>query len=148
MTTEITQITPEEFVEKYKLIPKQLRVKFLEFLRQMPYIYDIDDWKLDVFDSLMLILVWHDKDLDYNNYTFLVESLKEDAYPEECQVYYDVISFLLRYLNWKVPLITSRDVYVFHKRQMLKQIKEEVAYRPGNPGYEKTKEHFESLFVR
>jgi hypothetical protein len=148
MTTEIAQITPEEFVEKYKLIPKQLRIKFLEFLRQMPYIYDIDDWKLDVFDSLMLMLVWYDEDLDYNNYTFLVESLKEDVYHEECQVYYDVIGCLLRYLKWKVPLITSRDVYAFHKLQMLKQIKEEVAYRPrpGNPGYESVKASFEKSF--
>ncbi len=141
-----TEITPSKFVEKYKLIPKQLRGQFLEFLRQMPYLYD-DEWNLDIFDDLMLILVWFDQDLDYNNYTLLRESLIDDVYAGECQVYHDIITCLLRYLKWKVPLITSRDVIEFQKRQVLKQIKSEVAYRPGNPGYEQTKIHYESLFV-
>ena len=140
------QISYVDFVEKYKLIPKQLRLKYLEFLRQMPYLYDDGDEKLDIFDDMMLILFWYDNDSACENYLLLSDTLRDDVYAGQCQVYHDVIECLLRYHKWKVPMITQRDVIEFHKRQVLFQIKNEVAFRPGNIGYEKVKEHYESLF--
>jgi hypothetical protein len=138
------EITPAEFVEKYKLIPQQLRHLFLQFLVQIPDLYD-DDWNMDIFSDIVTMLVWFDKDIVEENYTVLTQVLVDEVYAGPCNVYYDVISCFLRYLNWKVPIITSRDVVEFHKRQVLKQIKSQVAYRPGNPGYEETKAHFESM---
>lgn len=139
MTT--SEITPTQFVEKYKLIPKQLRCQFLEFLRQMPQIYD-DDWNNDIFNDLMDILVFHDENLEY---TFLLEALKDEVYLGDSVVYHDVIGCLLRYLEWKIPMITQRDVIEFQKKRVFRQIRDEVAYLPGNPGYEIAKEHFESM---
>jgi hypothetical protein len=138
------EISPAEFVEKYKLIPQQLRHQFLQFLVQMPDLYD-DDWNMDIFSDIITVLSWFDKDTVAENYTVLTQVLVDDVYAGSCNVYHDVISCFLRYLNWKVPMITSRDVMEFHKRQVLKQIRNQVAYRPDNPGYEETKAHFESL---
>jgi hypothetical protein len=138
------EITPAEFVEKYKLIPQKLRHPFLQFLVQMPDLYD-DKWDLDIFQDIVTMLAWFDKDEEEESYTVLTQVLVDEVYAGPCNVYYDVISCFLRYLNWKVPVITSRDVIEFHKRQVLKQIKSQVSYRPGNPGYEETKAHFESM---
>jgi len=137
-------ISPAQFVEKYKLIPQQLRSKFIEFLHQMPQLYD-DDWNMDIFEDLMMILIFHDESDDNKNYTVLQQSLQDEVYLGKSIVYHDVITCLLRYLEWKFPLITQRDVIDFHKKRIIRQIKEEVAYRPGNPGYEETKRHFENL---
>ena len=95
----------------------------------MPYLYDIDDELLDKFDDLMLVLV---------SYNHVVSFGK-------CKVYNDVIGCLLRYLEWNIPIITQRDVIEFRKKQIFRQIIEVVAYRPGNIGYELTKQHYESL---
>jgi hypothetical protein len=138
------EISHAQFVEKYKLIPKQLRLKYLEFLRQMPYLYDDDD-KLDIFDDLMLILFWYDHEDACNNYQLLSNTLRDDVYAGHCQVYYDVIGCLLRYLQWQVPMITQKDVLEFRKKMVVRQIREEVAYRPGKCGYEKAFEHFMTL---
>jgi hypothetical protein len=144
INTEVSAISPVQFVEKYKLIPKQLRLKYLEFLRQMPYLYDNDD-KLDIFDDLMLILVWYDHEEASDNYILLSDTRRDDVYAGSCDVYHDVIGCLLRYLQWKVPLITQRDVIEFNKKMVLRQIRDEVAYRPGNCGYERALENFMSL---
>ena len=137
-------IDSTQFVEKYKLIPIQLRSTFLTFLREMPYLYDIDDELLDKFDDLMLVLVSynHDNDIDYEE---LDNNIKDVVSFGKCQVYNDVIGCLLRYLEWKIPVITQRDVIEFRKKQIFRQIIEEVAYRPGNIGYELTKQHYEYL---
>jgi len=137
-------IDSTQFVEKYKLIPKQLRPKFLTFLREMPYLYDIDDELLDKFDDLMLVLVSynHDNDIDYEE---LDNNIKDVVSFGKCKVYNDVIGCLLRYLEWTIPIITQRDVIEFRKKQIFRQIIEVVAYRPGNIGYELTKQHYESL---
>lgn len=143
-------ISPAQFVEKYKLIPQQLRSKFIGFLRQMPQLYD-DNWNMDIFEDLMMILIFHDQSIDNKNYTVLVQSLQDEVYLGKSIVYHDVITCLLRYLEWMIPLITQRDVIDFYKKRIIRQIKEEVSYRPGNPGYEESKRHFENLvekFVR
>ena len=144
MTTSVTEISHVQFVEKYKLIPKQLRFQFLEFLRQMPYMYN-DDWNIDIFDDLIDMLVLFDESADSDNYTYLTQTLCDEVYAGPCEIYHDVISCLLRYLQWKIPIITERDVIDFHKKSVLRQIREQVAYRPGNHGYELCREHFYSL---
>ena len=140
------QINPIQFVEKYKLIPKQLRFQFLEFLKQMPYMKYSDDLDIAIFEDLINMLVFHDESADCDNYTYLTQILC-DVYSGPCEVYHDVISCLLRYLQWKIPMITERDVIEFNKKSLLRQIREVVAYRPGNHGYELCKAHFESLCV-
>lgn len=137
-----TTIFPAVFVEKYKLIPKQLRLQFLGHLRQMPYLYD-EELELDIFDDLMMILFFYET-VEEENYTYLRETLKDDVYLGDHRVYHDVISCLLRYLEWRVPLITYSDVMRFRKQAVLRQIENEVAFRPGNAGYEVYKEHFEA----
>jgi hypothetical protein len=93
----------------------------------------------------MLFLFTYEKqseeDYDELHYTLVI-----DVYPEKTKVYYDVAVCMLNYLQWKVPVITYREVIEYRKKQIFRQIKEEVAYRPGNAGYEIVKEHYESLF--
>ena len=146
INTEVATISPVQFVEKYKLIPKQLRLKYLEFLRQMPYLYDDDD-KLDIFDDMMMILFLYEKQNSSDNYLLLTDNLSEGVYAGPSQVYHDVSGCLLRYLQWQVPIITQKDVIQFQKKMVLKQISEEVAYRPGNCGYEKALESFMSRLL-
>ena len=140
-----TQIYPIDFIEKYKLVPKPLRLQYLEFLRQMPYMYDEGDLELDIFDDLMLFLFTYETHGE-ENYDDLLNTLQEHVFSEKTVVYNDVAECLVRYLQWKVPVITYREVIEYRKKQICRQIKEDVAYRPGNVGYEITKEHFESLF--
>jgi hypothetical protein len=140
-----TEIYPRDFIEKYKLVPKPLRFQYLEFLRQMPYIYDEGDLELDIFDDLMLFLFTYETQGE-ENYDDLLNTLQEHVFSEKTVVYNDVAECLVRYLQWKVPVITYREVMEYRKKQICRQIKEDVAYRPGNVGYEITKEHFESLF--
>lgn len=140
-----TKIYPRDFIEKYKLVPKPLRLQYLEFLRQMPYMYDEGDLELDIFDDLMLFLFTYEKQVD-ENYDELLNILVDHVFYDKTIVYYDVAGCLIRYLEWKVPVITYREVMEYRKKQICRQIKEDVAYRPGNIGYEMTKEHFESLF--
>lgn len=140
-----TKIYPVDFIEKYKLVPKPLRLQYLEFLRQMPYMYDEGDLELDIFDDLMLFLFTYETHGE-ENYDDLLNTLLEHVFSEKTVVYNDVAGCLIRYLQWKVPVITQREVMEYRKKQICKQIKQEVAYRPGNVGYERTKQHFESLF--
>jgi len=138
-----TEIYPRDFIEKYKLIPKPLRIQYLEILRQMPYLYE-GDLEIDIFDDLMLFLFTYEKQVD-ENYDELLNILVGNVFYDKTIVYYDVASCLIRYLELTIPLITYREVMEYRKKQICRQIKEEVAYRPGNVGYERTKEHFESL---
>lgn len=140
-----TKIYPIDFIEKYKLVPKPLRLQYLEFLRQMPYMYDEGDLEMDIFDDLMLFLFTYETHGE-ENYDDLLNTLLEHVFSEKTVVYNDVAECLVRYLQWKVPVITYREVIEYRKKQICRQIKEDVAYRPGNVGYEITKEHFESLF--
>ena len=140
-----TEIYPRDFIEKYKLVPKPLRLQYLEFLRQMPYMYDEGDLELDIFDDLMLFLFTYETHGE-ENYDDLLNTLLEHVFSEKTVVYNDVAACLVRYLEWKVPVITYREVMEYRKKQIFRQIKQDVAYKPGNIGYEMTKQHFESLF--
>lgn len=111
----------------------------------MPYMYDEGDLEMDIFDDLMLFLFTYETHGE-ENYDDLLNTLLEHVFSEKTVVYNDVAECLVRYLQWKVPVITYREVIEYRKKQICRQIKEDVAYRPGNVGYEITKEHFESLF--
>lgn len=140
-----TQMYPCDFIEKYKLVPKPLRLQYLEFMREMPYMYDDGDLELDIFDALMLFLFTYESQ-DDENYEELLNILVEHVSFDKTKVYYDVATCLVRYIQWKVPVITYREVMEYRKKQICRQINHEVAYRPGNVGYETAKEHYESLF--
>lgn len=146
------EINPTQFVEKYKLIPKQLRFRFLDFVsQQFGLIYD--DWNQEIFDDTMNVLRWYENTGE-ENYTLLRGILEDDVYVGHHMVYCDIAKRLLNCLNWSsfMAMFMMEDVQIFrHKnirKNMLREIRDVVAYRPGNPGYEETKEHFESLFVR
>lgn len=139
-----TKIYPIDFIEKYKLVSKPLRLQYLEFLRQMPYMYDEGDLELDIFDDLMIFLFTYETQ-GKENYDELLNILVGNVFFDKTVVYNDVAGCLIRYLQWKVPVITYREVMEYRKKQVCRQIKEDVAYRPSNVGYEMTKEHFESL---
>ena len=109
--------------------------------------YDKDDDN-DIFDSLILTLIGYeashdDHEVDYDDLELMLE---EYVYAGACVVYYDVATKLLTLLQMRTPMITFTDITKFNKKKVLQQIKDDVAYRPGNVGYEKTKEHFESLW--
>ena len=135
--------SPTQFVSKYKLISQPLRLKCISQLREMPYLYD-DDELLNIYDDLIINLCWFEKCVSGKNYKILLTALKEDVYRKKSKIYYDVMTNLLNFFHNKQPIVTPRDVVKFNKKHVIRQIKEEVAYRPGNVGYEKTKEHFEN----
>lgn len=110
--------------------------------------YDKDDYN-DIFDSLILTLIGYeashdDHEVDYDDLELMLE---EYVYAGACVVYYDVATKLLTLLQMRTPMITFTDITKFNKKKVLQQIKDEVAYRPGNVGYEKTKEHFENIYM-
>lgn len=136
------------FVRKYQLIPRRLRRHFLDTIRNSFPMYDKDDYN-DIFDSLILTLIGYeashdDHEVDYDDLELMLE---EYVYAGACVVYYDVATKLLTLLQMRTPMITFTDITKFNKKKVLQQIKDEVAYRPGNVGYEKTKEHFENIYM-
>lgn len=142
------EITPAQFVEKYKLVPKQMRFRLLEFVsQQFGLIYD--DWNQEIFDDAMNVLRWYEN-TEEENYTLLRCILEDDVYLGPCFIYDDIIKRLLSCLNWSssMAMFMEEDVQRFRHKNMLREIRDVVAYRPGNPGYERSKEHFESLLVR
>jgi hypothetical protein len=44
-----------------------------------------------------------------------------------------------------MAMFMNEDIQLFRHKNMLREIRDVVAYRPGNPGYEQAKEHFESF---
>lgn len=145
----MTELNPTKFVEKYKLIPKPMRFRLLEFVGQMPYTYD-NEMIQEVFDDVFDILRWYENFCKVDNYTMLKGILEDDVYLGPCPVYSDVARSLLNCLTYscflpKNYLYTS--IVKFRHANIMKQIKDEVAYRPGNPGYDRTRLHFESLVM-
>lgn len=140
------EITPAQFVEKYKLIPKQLRFKLLESVSAQFFIV-YDEWNQDIFDDAMDMLRWYEN-MEEENFTLLRSTLEDEVYLGDTVVYWDIAKTLLSRLNWysHMWMFMSEDVQRFRHKNMLREIRDVVAYRPGNPGYEQTKAHFESCF--
>ena len=138
-------ISYTEFIEKYQLVPKNLRVKFLDFLSHFRHVIVIDDY-CDILDDLITTLYMYEKTFhDIDNYLELGWALHDHVYPGEDEVYAKVAESLLRQLQWYQKPIKMEDVTKFRHKLVMKDILERVAYRPGNPGYERTMEHFMSL---
>lgn len=138
------EINPSQFVEKYKLVPKQMRFRLLEFVsQQFGLIYD--DWNQEIFDDAMDVLRWYEN-TEEENYTLLRGILADDVYAGPQVVYDDIAKRMLSCLNWSssMAMFGTEHVQKFRKKNMLREIRDVVAYRPGNIGYEKSKEHFES----
>ena len=148
-------LTAFEFVEKYKLIPRQLRLKILyDFEENMGLIERSPESQHDNFDGFFYYEVLDDLfDLLYRYDDF------GDTYEDEnwlwltlyidyiCDAHYafnDLINSMLKCLKHYI-LVNFTDVVSFRKKSVFRQIKEEVAYRPGNPGFENSRDHFYAL---
>lgn len=138
-------ISSSEFVEKYKLIPKNLRFQFLDFLSHFRQTIEEND-EYDILDDLICVLMTYERTYhDMDNYLELSWVLHDNVCPMDHLVFRDVAESLLRQLRWFLKPVRVEDVTRFRHRQVMKDIEERVAYRPGNPGYERAKENFESL---
>lgn len=142
-----SELNPSQFVEKYKLVPKQMRFRLLEFVsQQFGLIYD--EWNQEIFDDAMGVLRWYES-TEEENFTLLRGILEDDVYVGPQVIYGDIAKRMLSCLKWSsfMAMFMMEDVQIFrHKnmhKNMLREIREVVAYRPGNIGYENTKEHFE-----
>jgi hypothetical protein len=138
-------ILPQDFVEKYKLIPKNLRVKFLDFLGTISdtiTAYDEMDILEDAFFQLRLYEQEHP---EIDNYLSLMWMLIDEVYAGEHKVYMDIITSFYRCLSWLKKPVELEDVVKFHRKLVMRDINERVSYLPGNPGYERTREHFMML---
>lgn len=147
--TKKSKLSALQFLKKYQLIPRMLRCQFLDMLRKSFSFYEMDDNNNDIFDNLILTLIGYelsheDHEVDYDDLELMLE---EYVYAGACIVYYDVATKLLSYIQYRKPILTFTDIIKFNKKRVLQQIKEDVAYRPGNVGYEKTKEHFENIYA-
>jgi hypothetical protein len=107
-----------------------------------------DDWNQEIFDDAMNVLRWYEN-TEEENYTLLRGILEDDVYLGHHMVYCDIAKRLLNCLNWSsfMAMFMMEDVQIFRRKNMLREIRDVVAYRPGNPGYESVKEHFENLYV-
>ena len=134
-----------QFIEKYQLVPKNLRVKFLDFLSHFSYTIITDD-EYGVADDLITVLYLYERTYhDVENYLELGWALHDKVCGWDSSVYAQVIESLLRQLKWYQKPITIEDVAKFRHKMVMKDILERVAYRPGNPGYERTMAHYISL---
>jgi hypothetical protein len=151
-----------EFVEKYKLIPKQLRLSIIKLLeedgekieRTRPDCWlksdspnEIEKYRKEYSDfcvSLFEVLKEYEKiGIDYYNVLFTM--LHEDVYAGRLSVYTDVINTMIKFVKMNSINISLTDVCLFRKKQVMREILDVVAYRPYNLGYERAKEHFESM---
>lgn len=158
MSYNIYHLSPKEFVEKYKLIPKQLRLKFINFLEEHSDIIErnvpdqwlssnrieYDEQYSNILNDLFYTLKEYEE-MDGDNYLVLYAMLHEDVFGGRLSVFTNVSNALLRYLKWQEKKVSLKDVCLFRNKQVMRQILDVVAYLPGNPGYEKAKAHFESL---
>ena len=135
-------ILPQDFVEKYKLIPKNLRIKFLNFLdtiRDSITAYN----EMDILeDALFQIRLYENENPVIDNYLVLTWMLIDEVYAGDHEVYMDISSSFHRCLSWSKKPIQLEDVVKFHRKLVMRDIIEKISYRPGNPGYEKARDHF------
>jgi len=149
-------LTAFEFVEKYKLIPRQLRFKILcdfeenlDLIERSPEFhqeYDIDSlFYDDVLDDLFDLLYRYDdfgETYEDENWWWL--TMNVDYICDTHYAFNDMINAMLKCLKHYI-LVNFTDVVSFRKKSVFRQIKEEVAYRPGNPGFENSRDHFYAL---
>lgn len=143
----LCQITPRQFVEKYKLIPKNLRQKLLSFVYQLPRNESSNElfYEDNYDDTFMYLHMYECLNKEVEDYQGLIHDLEDNVYLGKSKAYRDIANSLLNCLHWKNKLVTKEDVYKFRKNLMLRDIKEIVAYRFGNAGYEMTRDHFYSI---
>ncbi len=135
-------LSTSQFIDKYKLIPKNLRKNFLD------YTYSIIK-KGNIIDELSIhfildILYLYEKDNEYSDNNTELNFLLLETIESDGSYFYSYLTDTLKYYMNKNKIVTEHDIFSFRKKVMLKSIKEEVAYRPGNIGYEILKEHFYS----
>ncbi len=143
----LCQLTPRQFVEKYKLVPKMLREKMLAFVYQLPTTTSstemfYDDTFDDAFMYLRAYECWNKEE---ENYEELITDLEDNVYLGPSDAYRDIANKLMTCMRWKKKIVTADDVYIFRKNLMLRDIKDIVAYRFGNVGYERVRDHFYSI---
>jgi len=138
-------IDPQEFVEKYKLIPKNYRLPFLDFFRQVPDLVTPNN-ELRIFEDATAVLTIYEQTYpDTENYTELVNVLVDEAYAGPHMVYKDIAQTFLFQLALVNPRVRLEQIVSFRRKFVIRDILERVAYRPGNPGYEAAMNHFYSL---
>jgi len=137
-----------QFIEKYQLIPKNLRFRFLDVLSH--YRHDIithDEYF--ILDDLITTLYCYERAYhDTENYLELGWALHDHVCPIDVNVYSDVAANLLMQLRDYQKSVSLEDVTRFRHKMVMKDIVEIVAYRPGNPGYERAFQHFMSVAMR
>lgn len=133
-------MSTSEFVDKYKLIPKNLRKNFLDYMYDIIKKTNIVD-ELYVNDILDTLNIYEEDNKKSDNYTELNWLLLETIENDNSYIYSDLSKSLKDYMSTK-SIINREDIFRFRKKVMLKSIREEVSYRPGNVGYENTRDHF------
>lgn len=150
-------LTAFEFVEKYKLIPLQLRFKFLcdfegnlDLIERSPESQQEDNvnglFYEDILDDLFDLLYRYDdfgETYEDENWWWL--TLHVDYICDAHYAFNDMINAMLKCMQVREKPVSLTDVVSFRKKSVLRQIKEEVAFRPGNPGFENSRDHFYAL---
>jgi secreted Zn-dependent insulinase-like peptidase len=141
------KISPYQFVEKYKLVPKMLREKLLAFVYQLPRKTSSEDINYDdIFDdTFMYLRVYECWNKEEDHYDELVTDLENNVCFRKSKVYYDISKSLMDCMTFMKKKVTKEDLYKFRKNLLLRDIKEIVAYRFGNVGYERARDHFYSI---
>ena len=138
-------INPREFVEKYKLVPKNYRLPLLEFFGQVPDVVTSHN-EYELFEYAMANLTTYEKNNPHTEkYTELIKVLEEEVYIGSHMVYTDIANTFLTQLALFKVSIGLEQIVSFRHKLVMRDILERVAYLPGNPGYEKAMQHFYSL---
>ena len=79
-------MSSSEFVEKYKLIPKNLRFQFLDFLSHFRHSIEEND-EYDILDDLICVLMTYERTYhDVDNYLELTWTLHDNVCPMDHMV--------------------------------------------------------------
>jgi len=143
-----------EFVSKYQLISKQLRFKIIadleERLDQIEKIEDLDE--IDYFyddileDIYDLLYRYEDFGETYEDENWLYLNLELCyIWDEKHFAFTDLLNCIFRSAEILSFQFSQADYYKFCHKKVLRQITEEVAYRPGNIGFENTRDHFYAM---
>ncbi len=130
-----------EFVEKYKLIPKNLRVYCINNARvDNDTVYN----EMNMLEDTLYYLLKYEREFHVDNYLELTWVLSDEIYFENHEMFLDLWNALVECLK-KCSPVSKEGIVKFYKKLVMKDIIERVSYRPGNPGYERALEHFTLL---
>jgi len=140
---------PIDFIEKYKLIPKNLRLHIVKFfILHIQETYTSHDDCFEIIKDCFNTLETYENSNEQDNFTFLKIMLIDEVYAGNNICYTNISKCILQclYLERKY-MDFENGFYQFIRKnsykKVLNEINDTIAYLPGNIGYEEAMERFQ-----